>query len=183
MEENQFPPKDPEDKSREATIMEVFLGVCHIEERFHEAIKANDEKWKASKRIDDKRIAALTKMVKSQGNIIRTLENAHKKVMEGNLDEIMEINRQIYGGEFKKITNKAENELKKTEEAATAAQAKLGLWDNKTELILEKLDAAANQSATSSTNPQTPHTPATPGPLTPNTGGFVWCQTKDKTWF
>ena len=47
MEENQFPPKDPEDKSRETSIMEVFLGVCHIEERFHGAIKANNEKWKA----------------------------------------------------------------------------------------------------------------------------------------
>ena len=75
--------------------MEVFLGVCHIEERFHEAIKANDEKWKASKRIDDKRIAALTKMVKSQGARLRTLENAQNKVTEGNLNEIMEINKQI----------------------------------------------------------------------------------------
>ena len=110
-------------------------------------------------------------MVKSQGNRIRILENAHKKVMEGNLNEIMEINRQIYGGEFKKITNKAENELKKTEDAAKAAQAELGLWDNEPEPILEELDAAANQSATPLTNPQTPHTPATPGPLTPNTHG------------
>ena len=92
MEENQFPPKDPKDKSREASIMEVFLGVCHMEERIHEAIKANDEKWKVLKRIDDNRIAALTKMVKSQGARIRTLENAHKKVMEGNLNEIMKIN-------------------------------------------------------------------------------------------
>ena len=61
-------------------------------------------------------------MVKSQGARIRTLENAHKKVMEGNLNEIMEINRQIYGGEFKKVTNKAEQELRKTEGAVKAAQ-------------------------------------------------------------
>ena len=66
MEDNKFPPKDPEDKSREASIMEVFLGVCHIEERFHQAIKANDEKWKVVKRVDNNRISALTRMVKAQ---------------------------------------------------------------------------------------------------------------------
>ena len=101
----------------------------------------------------------------------QTLENAHKKVMEGNLNEIMEINRQIYGGDFKKVTNKAENELKKTEEAVKAAQAELGIWDNEPELLLEELDAAASQSAASPSNPTTPHTPAIPGPLTPNTQG------------
>ena len=107
----------------------------NIEERFHQAIKANNEKWKAAKRIDEKRIVALTKMVKSQNNRLRLLETAHKKVMEGNLTEIMEINRQIYGGEFKKTTNKAENELRKTEESAKAAQDELGIWADKPELF------------------------------------------------
>ena len=100
--------------------------------------------------------------------------------MEGNLSEIMEINRQIYGGEFKKITNKAENELKKSEEAAKAAQDELGIWNNEPEFILEELDNAANQPNTPSTNIQTPHTPATPGPMTPGTQGALY-GTKQKT--
>ena len=51
-EENFFNQKDPEDKFRKATSLEVFNGFCHMEERFHQAIKANDEKWKVVKRID-----------------------------------------------------------------------------------------------------------------------------------
>ena len=95
-EDSFFNQKDPKDKSREATSLEVFLGFCHMEERFHDAIKANDEKWKAMKRIDENRIVALTRMVRSQANRIRLLENSHKKTMEGSLPEILEINKQIY---------------------------------------------------------------------------------------
>ena len=107
--------------------LEVFNGFCHMEERFHQAIKANDEKWKVVKRIDENRIVALTKMVKSQANRLRQLETSHKKLMEGNLQEIMEINNKIYGGDFKKATNKAENDLKKAEDAAKAAQDAIDL--------------------------------------------------------
>ena len=44
MEEQEFAPQNPEDKSREASIMEVFYGVLHLEERIHQVKKANDEK-------------------------------------------------------------------------------------------------------------------------------------------
>ena len=110
-EEHFFNQKDPEDKSREATSLEVFNGFCHMEERFHQAIKANDEKWKVVKRIDENRIVALTRMVKSQANRLRQLETSHKKLMEGNLQEIMELNNKIYMGDFRKATNKAKNDL------------------------------------------------------------------------
>ena len=175
-EEHYFNQKDPEDKSREATIMEVFHGICHIEERFHQAIKANDEKWKAAKRIDEKRIVALTKMVKSQGNRLTLLETTHKKVMKGNLTEIMEINRQIYGGEFKKTTNKAENELRKTEESAKAAQDELGIWADEPEFILDELEEAGSSLRTPFV--QTPRN--IPSPITPNTHGAFY-RVKQKT--
>ena len=149
---------------------EVFHGICHIEERFQQAIKANDEKWKVSKRIDEKRIVALTKMVKSQANRLRLLENSHKKVMEGNLTEIMEINRQIYGGEFKKSTNKAENELRKAEESAKAAQDQLGIWADEPEFILDELDEASSSLKTPLI--QTPRN--IPSPITPNTQGALY---------
>ena len=58
--------KNPDNKSREATIMEVFNGICHVKEYIHSIVKANDDKWKAMKRIDDKRIDALVKTIKSQ---------------------------------------------------------------------------------------------------------------------
>ena len=177
MEEDQFfNQRDPEDKSREATTLEVFHGFCHMEERFHQAIKANDEKWKVVKRIDENRIVALTRMVRSQANRLRLLESSHKKVMEGNLTEIMEINKQIYGGEFKKVTNKAENELKKSEDAAKAAQDAISLWADEPELILEELDEASNQPRTpfpfvKTPTIQTPHSAPTTGPITPNNQG------------
>ena len=60
MEEDEFPPKNPEDKSREASILEVFTGMWHTEERFDQMLKANDEKWKILKRVDTNRINALT---------------------------------------------------------------------------------------------------------------------------
>ena len=72
--------KDPNDKSREATSLEVFSGFCHMEERFHEAIKANDNKWKAIKRVDENRIGALTKMVRSQAKRLTQLETSYKNL-------------------------------------------------------------------------------------------------------
>ena len=72
---------------------------------------------------------ALTRMVRSQANRLRLLETSHKKLMEGNLTEIMEINNKIYGGDFKKATNKAENELRKSEDAVKAAQDAIDLWE------------------------------------------------------
>ena len=65
MEEEEFAPKNPEDKSSEASIMEVFYGICHIKEHIPSVVKANDDKWKAMKRIDDNRIDALIKLMKS----------------------------------------------------------------------------------------------------------------------
>ena len=49
MEEEEFAARNPEDKSREASIMEVFYGICHIKEHIHSVVKANDDKWKAMK--------------------------------------------------------------------------------------------------------------------------------------
>ena len=54
------------------------------------------------KRIYDKRIDALVKTIKSQDTRIRHLENTHKKYMEGDLNEILEINKQLYGNENRK---------------------------------------------------------------------------------
>ena len=65
-DEDYNPPRNNEDKSREASILEVFTGFCHMEERFDQMLKANDEKWKILKRVDTNRINALTKLVKSQ---------------------------------------------------------------------------------------------------------------------
>ena len=112
MEEEEFAPKNPEDKSRKASIVEVFYGICHIKEYIHSVVKANDDKWKTMKRIDDNRINALTIIVKSQNHRIRLLETAHKIYKEGDLNEILEINRQLYGNENRQHTNKAVNELK-----------------------------------------------------------------------
>ena len=105
--------KNPDDKSREATIMEVFYGFCHMKEYIHDVVKAKDGKLKAMKRIDDNRIDALVKIVKSQDQRIRFLENTHKKYIEGDRNEILEINKQLYGNENRKNTNKAVNKLKK----------------------------------------------------------------------
>ena len=110
--------------------MEVFQGICHIKEYIHSVVKANDDKWKTMKRIYDNRINALTKIVKSQDHRIRLLETAHKKYKEGYLNEILEINRQLYGNENRKHTNKAVNELKKSEQAVLAAETELGVWEN-----------------------------------------------------
>ena len=88
------------------------------------------------KRIDDNRIDALIKIVKSKDQRIRLLENAHKKYKEGDLNEIMEINKQLYGNENRINTNKAVNELKKSKQAVLAAENELGVWENEEEFIL-----------------------------------------------
>ena len=90
--------------------------------------------------------------------------------MEGNLQEIMEINNKIYGGEYRKATNKAENDLKKAEDAAKAAQDAIDLWDKEPDLILEELDEASNQPKTPFNFVRTPTilTPTAP-PVTPIT--------------
>ena len=44
MEEEEFAPQNPEDKSREASIMEVFYGSLHLEKRIHQVVKAKDDK-------------------------------------------------------------------------------------------------------------------------------------------
>ena len=46
IEEEEFSAKNPEDKSREASIMEVFYGICHVKEYIHPVVTANDDKWK-----------------------------------------------------------------------------------------------------------------------------------------
>ena len=148
------------------------MGSATWKKEFHQAIKANDEKWKVVKRIDENRIVALTRMVRSQANRLRLLETSHKKLMEGNLTEIMEINNKIYGGDFKKATNKAENELKKSEDAVKAAQDAIDLWEKEPELILEELDEAFNQPKTPfpfvrTPTVQTPNAAPSAGPLTP----------------
>ena len=79
MEEEEFAPRNPEDKSREASIMKVFYGICHIKEYIHDVVKVNDDKWKVIRRVDDNRMNALTKIVKSQDHRISLLETAHKK--------------------------------------------------------------------------------------------------------
>ena len=137
IEEEEFSAKNPEDKSSEASIMEVFYGICHIKEHIPSVVKANDDKCKAMKRIDDNQINALTKIVKSQDHRIRLLETAHKKYKEGDINEIMEINKQLYSNENRKNTNKAVNELKKSEQAVLAVENELRVWENKEEFILE----------------------------------------------
>ena len=86
IEEEEFSEKSPEDKSRTAIIMEVFYSICQVKEFIHSVVKANDDKWKAMKRIDDKRIDALVKTIKSQDTRIRHVENTYKKYMEGDLN-------------------------------------------------------------------------------------------------
>ena len=89
--DEEFSEKNPDDTTREAKIMEVFYGICHMKECIHSVVKANDDKWKAMKRIDDNRIDALVKIIKSQDQRIRLLENTHKKYIEGDLNEILEL--------------------------------------------------------------------------------------------
>ena len=177
--------KDPNDKSREATSLEVFSGFCHMEERFHEAIKANDNKWKAIKRVDENRIGALTKMVRSQAKRLTQLETSYKKLMEGSLTEVMEILRQINGGEFKKTTNIAENDLRNAEKASKAAQDELDIWANEEDFVLGENEDPSNKKfhypfvnhmgvrtpllKTPSAPPATPVDGAAAGPGTPKT--------------
>ena len=85
IEEEEFSEKNPEDTSREATIMEVFYGICHMKEYIHEVIKVNDKKWMAIKRIYGKRMDAIIKLTKAQDSIIRTLENIAKRFSGGDL--------------------------------------------------------------------------------------------------
>ena len=145
-DEDYNPPRNNKDKSREASILEVFTGFCHMEERFDQMLKANDEKWKILKRVDSNRINALTRLVKSQDKRIGVLETAHKKYQKGNLDEIMEINRQIYGNENRKQSNKAVGELKKTEEAVQAAQTEFDIWEMKKKLSFLRKELRKTQS-------------------------------------
>ena len=86
--------KNQEDDSREATVRQMFHGICHMKEYIHQEIKKNDEKLKALKRIVKKRMDAIIKLTKAQDSRIRTLENVIKKYSEGDLNEIYEINKQ-----------------------------------------------------------------------------------------
>ena len=154
----------------------MFYGALHLEERIHQVVKANDDKWKIIKRVNNNRISALTEMVRTQDHRIRLLETGHKKYREINLEEILEINRQLYENENRKQTNKAVNEFKKSEDAVLAAQTELGIWENEEELILEEEGTEENPVTIvnpSLATPMTPyHTPRTP--LTPNTQGALY---------
>ena len=141
-----------------------------MEERFHDAIKTNDNKWKAIKRIDENRIGALTKMVKSQAKRITQLETSYKKLMEGSLTEVIEISRQINGGELKKATNKAENELRNAENASRAAQDELDIWANEEDFALGDLDDP-NGKKTPFPFVRTPIMKTPTAPLATPTGG------------
>ena len=86
MEDKDYnPPRSNKDKSREASIFEVFTGFCHMEEIFDQMLNANDEKWKILKRVDTNRINALTRLIKSQDKRIRVLETAHKNTKKAIL--------------------------------------------------------------------------------------------------
>ena len=56
-------------------MREMFNLNCHMKEYIHLAIKENNQKWMTLRRIDNKKMDAITKLNNSQANRIKSLEN------------------------------------------------------------------------------------------------------------
>ena len=77
--------KDPEDTSRAATMRETFYEFCHMKEFVHQVIKENNQKWIATRRIDNNRMVAILKLNKAQDNRIKVLEKSSRNILKVTL--------------------------------------------------------------------------------------------------